>query len=84
MSNQTEDIQREIEESYLSRLENIVPKDRDFLSVKEVADLLYLSDRTIRLWIDIGKLPAFKIGKLWRIRKQDLIEYIQMNLRKDY
>ena len=84
MTNQSEDIQKEIEESYLSRLEESFPKDRDFLSVREVAKLLYVSDRTIRLWIDVGKLPAFKIGKLWRVRKQDLIEYVQMNLRKDY
>jgi excisionase family DNA binding protein len=24
-----------------------------------------------------GQFPAFKIGKLWRVKKEDLLEYIE-------
>lgn len=78
-----EDVQREIEESLLLKIEKAFPKGKDYLSVKEVAILLNVSDRTIRLWIDEEKLIAFKIGKLWRIRKEELVEYVLMNLRQD-
>ena len=76
-------IQNEVEAIFQSRIEAL-SKDKDFLSAKDVATLLNVSDRTIRLRIGMGQLPAFKIGKIWCIRKQDIIEYIRVNLRKEY
>ena len=42
-----------------------------------VADLLKCSARLIRDECQRGKLKAFKVGDMWRIRKDDLIAYTQ-------
>lgn len=44
----------------------------EFLSVKEVADLLRLSERTIITYIRSGKIPAANAGRTYRIRKSDI------------
>ncbi len=44
----------------------------EYLSLKEVADLLRLSERTLYRHVKSGKLPAAKIGGQWRVRKSDV------------
>jgi excisionase family DNA binding protein len=46
--------------------------DRD-----EVASRLGLSPLTVGHMMRAGRLPAFKYGRLWRIREADLDEYIR-------
>lgn len=46
----------------------------DILTVQEVADYLKLSRTTIWRWCNEGKLPAFKIGRSWRIHRSELEE----------
>mgnify|MGYP006282149427 CR=1 FL=1 len=55
-----------------------------FLTPKEVSDLLQVSVYTIRRWIKEGELPAYKVGRLWRINKGDLNRWLdqQRALRK--
>lgn len=43
-----------------------------FLTPQEVSDLLRVSVYTVRRWIKEGKLPAYKVGRGWRIREADL------------
>ena len=40
-----------------------------------VATLLGCSREKVRKECQSGKLPAFKVGDMWRIRKDDLIAY---------
>ena len=40
-----------------------------FLTPQEVSDLLRVSVQTVRRWIKEGELPAYKVGRGWRIRK---------------
>ena len=42
------------------------------LTVEEAADFLRVSKVTIRRWCASGRLPAFKIGREWRINKIEL------------
>jgi len=42
------------------------------LTTSEVAQLLLVSRRTVRLWAEYGKLPAFKAGRQWRFRRAAL------------
>lgn len=42
------------------------------LTVEEAANYLKVSKVTIRRWCAEGKLPAFKIGREWRINKFEL------------
>ncbi len=45
---------------------------REYLSLKEVADLLRVSERTVHRLIKVRALPAAKIGGQWRVRKSDV------------
>src|SRR6201996_5623596 len=43
-----------------------------YLTVAEVAELLKLNQQTIRNWIDAGSLPAIRVGRRVRIKREDL------------
>lgn len=43
-----------------------------FLTPEEVADLLRVSRRTVYNWLRSGQLPAIRIGKVWRVRREDI------------
>jgi len=45
--------------------------------VEEVAEKLRLHPNTIRIYIKGGKLPAAKFGKVYRIKEEDLEEFIR-------
>lgn len=47
------------------------PRDK-LLSVKQAAELLSCSEAAIRKWIQQGRLPALKVGRLTRLRLRDL------------
>jgi excisionase family DNA binding protein len=46
----------------------------ELLTVKEVADYLRVSPVTAWRWCQQGLLPAFKIGRGWRISRDELLE----------
>ncbi len=48
------------------------------LTIAEVADRLRVNEKTVRRWIDTQELPAFKLGRQWRISEQDLRRFLQM------
>ena len=45
-------------------------------TLKEVQDMLNVSDKTIMRAIDKGDMEAMKIGKLWRISDEQLNAYL--------
>jgi len=63
------------------------PVDKPYLKVKEAAELLGLSEDTIRNWINRKKnpLPATKAGRDWLIKRTDLFEFLdsQKNVKED-
>ncbi|WP_129633780.1 helix-turn-helix domain-containing protein [Candidatus Oscillochloris fontis] len=50
---------------------------RDVLTVDEVAEYLRVSRATVCRWCVQKRLPAFKIGKGWRVQRSDLEGYIR-------
>lgn len=44
--------------------------------VQKLAKFFGVSKKTIWAWCKSGKLPAFKIGKEWKVRKEDLQKLI--------
>ena len=44
----------------------------DYLTIREVAELLKLSERTVYRLAQSGGLPAFKAGGSWRFRRRDI------------
>jgi excisionase family DNA binding protein len=45
----------------------------DIMTIEEVAQYLKMQPTTIYTWAQAGKIPAAKIGKEWRFRR-DLID----------
>lgn len=50
---------------------------RQFLTVKEVADLLKIGEVTVRHWIKGGELRAIDVGREWRVAPSDLENFLQ-------
>jgi len=48
------------------------------LTIKEVAEILRVSERSVMRYIEAGRLIASKIGQ-WRIRETDLNNFIKQN-----
>lgn len=49
----------------------------DVLTVDEIARYLRVSRTTICRWCVQGRLPAFRIGRGWRVQREDLEQYIK-------
>lgn len=47
------------------------------LTIKEVADYLRMGLLTTYKLVNEGKLPGFKVGRQWRVKKGDLQHYIE-------
>jgi excisionase family DNA binding protein len=46
----------------------------DLMTVREVADYFRVSRVTVWRWCQDGVIPAFRIGRTWRIRYDDLVD----------
>lgn len=51
------------------------------LTIREVADYLKVTERTLYRLVQDGKLPAFKVGNSWRFRREDLERWISEQSR---
>lgn len=51
----------------------------ELLTPEEAAAKLVVSPKTIRDWLRDGVLQGVKVGKLWRIREEDLQSFIAQN-----
>ena len=50
-------------------------KDIEVYTLKEVEELLQVTQRTLYNWIKGGKLRAFKAGREWRVTKEALEDF---------
>ena len=50
--------------------------DDRILTVEQAAELLQVSYETARGWIQTGKIPGRKIGRVWRVLESDLLRFI--------
>ena len=48
----------------------------EVLTLKQTADWLLVSERTVLRMIESGELPGFKVGRQWRFREQDIEAYM--------
>ena len=55
--------------------------NNEFLTLKEVAKKLRVSERSVFRYIHSGRLKASKVG-YWRITKKDLKEFIKKHSNK--
>lgn len=47
------------------------------LSIREVQEMLNISERTIFRLIKTGKLTGFKAGRQWRFEESDIQDFIK-------
>ncbi len=54
-------------------------KAKQVMTVKDVAEYLDVHPMTIYKYVKDGRIPAFKIGDSWRIRKDAMQKWIREN-----
>lgn len=52
---------------------------QSFLTPQEVSSLLRVSVYTVRRWIKEGSLPAYKVGRGWRISETEMAHWLEQN-----
>jgi len=55
----------------------------EIMTVSEVAEYLKISEVTTYKFVQEGKIPGFKIGRHWRVKRSDLIEFIEKQKREN-
>ena len=55
-----------------------------FLTIKQAADLLNYSEKTIQRWISAGTLEAHRPGREWRIAREALDEFLALSSNRRF
>ena len=50
-----------------------------WLSVEEIAEYLGIKRDTVYKWINRKNMPAHKVGRLWKFRKDEVDEWIRQD-----
>jgi len=53
-----------------------VKSPKELLTAEEVAEFLRVRPTTVYEWARNGKIPASKIGRLWRFSRQDTESWV--------
>lgn len=74
-------VDRDCQGSYVEQQFNIdKPIMHDVLTLKQLADHLQLSERTIYRLLGRGQLPGFKVGGHWRFRRSVVDYWLDMRM----
>ncbi|ARP98757.1 helix-turn-helix domain-containing protein [Pseudorhodoplanes sinuspersici] len=55
---------------------------RQFLSVRDIADLLKVGEAAVRSWIKHNDLRAVDVGREWRIAPADLEDFLRRHANR--
>ena len=55
----------------------MVNVSNDIMTISEVAEYLKISEMTTYKMVQNGTIPGFKIGRGWRIKRADLVIFIE-------
>lgn len=50
--------------------------DQGFISIKEAAAEVSVHEDTVRDWLRTGALKGYKLGGLWKIKREDFDAFI--------
>ena len=53
---------------------------KKLMTVKEVADYLRVKPSTVYDWAKQGKIPAVKIGRLWRFGREEIEAWVTVGM----
>lgn len=59
------------------------PIEGEILTIREVADYLKVTERTIYRLAGAKKIPAFKVGGTWRFSRQEIDQWIKRQTNDD-
>ena len=68
---------REEVRAALAEARGAVQPDTEFLTVKDAASLAQVSAATVRAWVQSGHLPCLRTGRLWRIRRDQFLSFLE-------
>ena len=54
-----------------------------WLSVDEIAAYLGIKRDTIYKWIADKQMPAYKVGRLWKLRKEEVDDWVRQDKAAD-
>jgi excisionase family DNA binding protein len=49
----------------------------EILTIREVAELLKINEKTAYKLVSVGKIPGFKVGGSWRFERQEIANWIK-------
>ena len=61
----------------------MLPEDKELLTTEDIAQYLGYHIETIRLYIREGKLKAIRIGREYRVRREDFEEFLEERKTRD-
>jgi excisionase family DNA binding protein len=53
----------------------------EVLTIKDVAAILKMAEKTVYSMAQAGELPAFKIRGQWRVRRKDFDDWVERQAR---
>ncbi len=53
--------------------------DLNLLTANEVADVLRLNHQVVQRKLQAGEIPAYRIGREWRVKKIDLVAWLEQH-----
>lgn len=56
----------------------------DVVTIDDVCQMLNIGKNSAYRLLKEGRLHAFKIGRIWKISKNSVIEYIEKNTKAEY
>jgi excisionase family DNA binding protein len=60
---------------------SMMNEQKEILEPDEVADMLRIHVRTVKLLANRGELPGFRVGNQWRFRRSDIEKHIEQQIR---
>ena len=61
---------------------NLEVMDR-WLSVQEIAQYLGISKETVYRWLEKDKIPAHRVGKLWKFKAYEVDQWVLKGCAKE-
>ena len=58
------------------------PLDSDMITIDELCEILLIGKNTAYKLLNSNKLPAFKIGRIWKIPRSSIDVYIQNQIHR--
>ena len=56
---------------------------KEIMTIKEVSEYLKMNYRTVYRLAERGEIPAFKLGKNWRVKKDLLDKWIEEQIKRN-